>query len=405
MARFRVFVLIQALVAAVCVFAVGIPSRAASDWRLALAFLGALVVMGLFEVWLPRGDSADMSGPIAFAAAATLAPEAFYIVLLLSRATVYALRWAKYDGWSALADAGRRTLSASAAVLVLRGLGAWPHPGSAEDYRTYLVILGGAAAYFVLEFLLGQIRSSVRLRSSLASLLLGNLRLQGWMGAAEMSAAILAVVLQTAMGAWSLIIVVALLLVMRQSFALLLDVRAAYRATVEVLARAIEAQNPERRGHSQRVAALSGQAARELGFHGRSLENLTYAALFHDVGNLGDASRDQEEQSRSSADILSQVSLLAGAIPVLRILDLSGEAGASPEEEALVSAYLVARMSEFDDVLSGVPRPKEGAASERIGARLYAETRATADRVVLRVQGRADVVIGDFGEPLTEALL
>ena len=48
------------------------------------------------------------------------------------------------------------------------------------------------------------------------------------------------------MGSWSLIPVVALLLLMRQSYALFLDIRETYRTTVEVLVEAAESQ--DRRG-------------------------------------------------------------------------------------------------------------------------------------------------------------
>ena len=48
------------------------------------------------------------------------------------------------------------------------------------------------------------------------------------------------------MGPWSLIPVVALLLLMRQSYALFLDIRETYRTTVEVLVEAAESQDDRR---------------------------------------------------------------------------------------------------------------------------------------------------------------
>jgi response regulator RpfG family c-di-GMP phosphodiesterase len=63
--------------------------------------------------------------------------------------------------------------------------------------------------------------------------------------------------------------------------------QAAYRATVQVLAAAIETRDPYTGGHVERVAACAVAIGRELGWDADRLETLELAALLHDIGKIG----------------------------------------------------------------------------------------------------------------------
>src|ERR1700737_870079 len=58
-------------------------------------------------------------------------------------------------------------------------------------------------------------------------------------------------------------------------------------ASVEALARAIDARDPYTYGHSARVARLSFEIAREMGLPPDQLSTLSRAALLHDIGKIG----------------------------------------------------------------------------------------------------------------------
>jgi putative nucleotidyltransferase with HDIG domain len=62
-------------------------------------------------------------------------------------------------------------------------------------------------------------------------------------------------------------------------------------ASVEALARAIDARDPYTYGHSARVARLSFEIAREMGLPPDELAVLGRAALLHDIGKIGVADR------------------------------------------------------------------------------------------------------------------
>jgi hypothetical protein len=390
----RVFVALQSVVATVAVVLVtvvvahGIPDAAAiaDAAPKAIAMGAALLVLGFFNVFLPRGDAVDTTVPVAFAAAVMLPPVVAAGVVLLSRCATVALRPRGHTLWTAVEQIGRRAILISATYLLLgTRLASFSSPDS--SLVDLGIIAAAAVVFIVLDALIEQMHASVRFRAPILALLVGAVRLQGWMLAAEVSTAALIVVAFPALGYWGLLLTVGLLLVMRQSFALLLEVRASYTSTVEVLARSLEAYDPERRGHAERVARMTGEAGRTIGLQGKRLESLTYAALFHDVDRLGSDTLD-EQPEHNSAEVLASVGFLSGALPILRILDTAAEDAASLDENDLIGAYLVARFSAFDsDLNSGLPESEY--LSNAIGSRLYSSTRIAVDRAVDRVEREA----------------
>jgi putative nucleotidyltransferase with HDIG domain len=60
-----------------------------------------------------------------------------------------------------------------------------------------------------------------------------------------------------------------------------------YLDTIRALASAIDAKDPYTRGHSERVASLSVDIARELGLEGKAMKTLEFAGVLHDIGKIG----------------------------------------------------------------------------------------------------------------------
>jgi hypothetical protein len=324
--------------------------------------------------------------PVAFAAGIMLHPLLAAGAVLIARSATVALRPKGHTVYSAIEQVGRRAILMSGAYSVL-------HPvvalglNARQPWMLLVPVTAGACVFIALDTLVDQIHASVRFQAPLPALVVGAVRLQGWMLAAEISTAVLTVVLFPDLSSWGLVVTVGLLLVMRQSFALLLEVRASYTSTVEVLARSLEAYDPGRRGHAERVSHMSSEAARMVGLQGKRLEDLTYAALFHDVGRLGsdDPGADPEHPS---AEVLGGVGFMSGALPILRVLDAAGEGGTSLDESDLICAYLIARFSALDIELTSGRQESEDISSS-VGARLYASTRGAVERAVQRVEAEA----------------
>jgi len=353
------------------------------------AFAAAALVLGLYSVWLPRGDQADTTGPIAFAAAVVLHPLLAVAAIAAAQLTSSLVRSKGRSGWSVAEYLSRRILLVVAAsVIIGPGVEAGIISGDfATNPRPYLMIGIAALAFTVLDLVLSQLHASLRFEVPFIPLLMGNLRLQGWMAAAELSVATLTVFIYPAMRYSALLVTVGLLLVMRQSFALLLEVRASYTATVEVIARALEAYDPERRGHAERVAGLATEAGRMLGFQGARLEDLNYAALFHDVGRIG-ADDDADEVRRTSSEVLAGVGFLSGSAPILEILDSALELQESADAKDLVCAYVIAHLSARDDGAHGLTGGGDAVANA-IGSRIYSGERRGVDRVLRRLEQRS----------------
>jgi putative nucleotidyltransferase with HDIG domain len=65
------------------------------------------------------------------------------------------------------------------------------------------------------------------------------------------------------------------------------ELEESYFASIESLARVIDARDPSTFGHSTRVAAISLQIAQAMGLDGESRKTLRQAALLHDIGKIG----------------------------------------------------------------------------------------------------------------------
>jgi PAS domain S-box-containing protein len=66
-----------------------------------------------------------------------------------------------------------------------------------------------------------------------------------------------------------------------------LELALSYEAAIEGWSRALDLRHREPAGHSQRVAALSVDLARQMGIKGEAILNISRGALLHDIGKMG----------------------------------------------------------------------------------------------------------------------
>jgi hypothetical protein len=82
----------------------------------------------------------------------------------------------------------------------------------------------------------------------------------------------------------------------------LADQRAAYDATIEGWARALDLRDHETEGHGRRVADLAARLGERLGLVGAELEALRHGALLHDVGKIGVRDAVLRRRARSTSE-------------------------------------------------------------------------------------------------------
>lgn len=136
--------------------------------------------------------------------------------------------------------------------------------------------------------------------------------------------------------------------------------------TTKALAAAIDAKDPYTRGHSQRVAQISLQIAKELGLSPSDQQKVNIAALLHDVGKIGIEDRilkkpskltDEEysiikQHPRWGAMIMGHISQLKEIIPGIQFhherLDGTGYPEGRSGDEVPVLARIIAVADTFD---------------------------------------------------------
>jgi len=167
--------------------------------------------------------------------------------------------------------------------------------------------------------------------------------------AAQWSVSVLLLITYGSMSVWSLVPAVALLLLMRQSYAMYLNIRETYRTTVEVLVQAAEGQDERRLGHAERTAVIARSIAMKVGLSSQEVERISFAALLHDVGELAEQTSTEAEDPMtraSAASVVRGVEYFAKVGPVLEVCDGVNES--APEPDDLRAALVVALASDID---------------------------------------------------------
>jgi putative nucleotidyltransferase with HDIG domain len=83
------------------------------------------------------------------------------------------------------------------------------------------------------------------------------------------------------------LLVVFLIVLVRYTFYLYLELKTQYVETVDTLMHAVEARDKYTEGHSKRVAEISTLIAKEFKYNDMRIERLHMASLLHDVGKIG----------------------------------------------------------------------------------------------------------------------
>ena len=314
-------------------------------WQAAAWFAVAIALLDSFEIALPRGDSIGVSGALVAASLMLFGPPPAAVAALSGLAVAQLLS----------SHRAELKLFAEAAVVRVGALGAaWAVAAfGAPGFAAVPSLVGAvivASIYLIAELALSQAFAAHESGRSFPRLLRGNIGRQALTLAAQVSASALVVITYSDMGVWSLVPVVALLLLMRQSYAMLLDMRETYRATVEILVEAAEGQDSRLRGHADRTAQIAREICMRLGLSAGDVERASYSALLHDVYTIAGSYdvHERNDHGRSSS-VLEGVEFFSGVIPVVRACDGTSE-GEQPDEQTLLLAMVVALASDIDVV-------------------------------------------------------
>ena len=250
----------------------------------AIAFAAAILLLDAYTISMPRGDSIGVSGSLVAACILCIGPWWGLAAGTASVCLVQATKqWRSGDG--SLNEVWVRAASALAAI------GAWSLMYQEADWIQSVMIVLVPAAFLLSEIAARQAAMSWSSGRSFRRLIAGNFSRQALLFASEVSVAALTYVLFSAgeMVAWALLPVLPLLLLIRQSYAMLLEIRETYHTTFSVLIDVAESPEPGRAGHSERVAEIARSIGAKCGLTTQELERLSYAALLHDISCIADS--------------------------------------------------------------------------------------------------------------------
>lgn len=212
--------------------------------------------------------------------------------------------------------------------------------------------------------------------------------------------AVIMVEIYLTVGPAGLLLLIAPLLVARQTLQVYMKLTEAYQGTIRSLVAAIEAKDSYTKGHSERVADYAEIIGRQLKISHAEIEKLRISALLHDLGKIGIQRRILSKPGRLSPEeyalmqehpelatsILRDVHFLEDIIPTIyhhhEHYDGSGYAKNLKGDQIPFAARILAVADAYDAMTS--VRPYRGALSpEAAAAELLSCSGSQFDRKVV----------------------
>ncbi|MFI9647312.1 HD-GYP domain-containing protein [Streptomyces sp. NPDC052040] len=337
----------------------------------ALAY-GVLVAVGELSRW-SGGDEREpaplgAAGALSYALLGQIAGRpahhgvAQVVTVVLAAALAGCVPQVARGRGSAADHLTRRLLTVGFAALCFQPVyrEAGPHGWSGPAYPLLLVAL--LVPTTLCDALLAAALAHSRTRRPFGALLHEGLRARLGIGSAVFATGAVMSPAVAVAGLWALPALSLPLLLTQLSHRRCAAARTTHRQTVASLARATEIAGYTPPGHARRVAELSRAVGRELGLSGAELTVLEYAALMHDIGQLGlvdpvpagaTAVLPAEEQRR--------IALLGGA--VVRQTGVDAEVAvvverqADPCPEQPVGARIIRAVNAFEEMTRQQPGP------------------------------------------------
>ncbi len=413
-------VAVRFYVAAVAVFA-GI-CLALAGWSVPIAPLGlhwnalaAFVVLGFvseafyLRLRVGQGDTSTSVAFIPFIAAVLLFDTGWAILVaaLSEFAVEFAVR--KKPGIKIVFNVSQLAISVALASWVFKALGGQP---STEVFVLRPVAIAGAElTYFLVNGF--AVSVAVALGDQVAfgkawsriggSSLLYDLALSSF--------AVLLAFLYVRSQLLGLMLLIVPIWIVRHFYHVVLQLEEVNRDLLELMVKAIEARDPYTSGHSLRVSQLARQIARELGLGGRVVQEVSTAALLHDVGKIHedfepllkkegklDATERalMETHTSRSAELVSTISAFEGAIEAAvrhhhERYDGSGYPSGISGAAIPVGARIIMVVDTIDAMTTN--RPYRGALTfERVIEELEAFSGSQFDPAIVRVVVRSAAV-------------
>jgi hypothetical protein len=281
--RFQVYVLTVIAVASGALWA-SAPSISWDRWPELLMFTALITFAAMFPIPHPRGGVITSAGMLFYVLLCVHNPE----TVLLVSGTGYGLGGAISRGWvpwRAIFGGAQMGISVALASIVfhLSG-GALENPGVLSLLIPLILasLVHQVGNNLLISWYFGWLRKTPFLRSWIVEVkdyLWGNLL--------TVPTAALLVMLYVSVHPLILMLYLASLPAQRWAIQLYLQQRRLFDQAIDSLVLAVDANFPQGKGHSRRVADIAVSTARQLGLSDSVVDGIEIGALVHDVGMIG----------------------------------------------------------------------------------------------------------------------
>lgn len=253
-------------------------------WPEFLLFFLLIALAPIFPVPHARGGYITAAGILLYALIALHQPGAALIVAWSSFAVGSALSRG-WIPWKILSNGARLGISVAVAALVFRALGgdaSQPTLSSLILPLLIAVLVQEAANTLLVAFYFSQVR-----RTPFLATWLQDMKDLTFSNLLSVPTAALLIILYVSISPLVLLLYLVSLPLQRRVHQLLSQKHRIYGQAIDSLVLAIDANFPQGRGHSRRVADMAVAIARELRLSDSATDSIELAALIHDVGLIG----------------------------------------------------------------------------------------------------------------------
>lgn len=337
----------------------------------ALAFAGFIALGEVLRIALPNGRQAAplaAAGALAYALLPAFAGEPVVISVGLAVSVVTvgsvvgAFPRALVGRGMNLDELSRRALTTLITAAIFRPLLPYLAPDPTRpDWSLALAMIVAAVLAGVVDALLA---ASVRASQShrpLKAAVRDEFRALIGIASAITATGVLIALAASKIGYYALPVFAVPLLLTQFSFRRYATIDATYLQTIQSLSKVTEVGGYTEKGHSTRVARLAVMVAREMGVSERALDDLRYAALMHDIGQLSLsqpipggtttllAYHDQKRIADLGADVIEQAGLARAALIVRRQADPYRPHRGNLDESLPVESRIIKACNAYDD--------------------------------------------------------
>ncbi|MEO6996915.1 MAG: HD domain-containing phosphohydrolase [Terracoccus sp.] len=321
-----------------------------------------------FVIELPNHDRLPYGAPVVIAVSGT------------ALAIGLALRRARGRSASVVESTGRFVAVVVAAVLYRivhlgqRAGSTAPDDGLSPWQLAVLLLCVAAVALLADLLFTATVHTAPRMRN-LRRLVVDEVRSSAALSTAVAVTGVLIALAAPSLGIASLPLFLAPLVLTQFAFRRYLAIRATYLQSIRTLSRLTDIAGYTPSGHSERVAALSVSVGRQLGLPERTLLDLEYAALLHDIGQVAlvdpipggatvlAAPADQRRIEADTVAIVRETGVLDDVATILEHQTTPYRQVRELGEQIPLTSRIVKVVNAYEDLTAGSPgrRARENA--------------------------------------------